>query len=223
MTTKMDVPMHDRSCHRHQRLLLTAAMLAVAACTPQGDPGLGAEGFSDDFERKDLGAAWNNTGGPWKIVDGQLKVSGARNKPLWLRRVLPNDVRVEFDVKSDHADGDIKVELFGDGVSKAETTSYTATSYVVIFGGWHNSLNVLARLDEHGADRVVGPAHKVVPGKTYRMKIERHGATIKAWADEQLLGSLTDPHPLGGPGHDHFAFNNWSVPLTFDNFRITPL
>lgn len=223
MTTKTDVQMLDRSIYRRQGLLLTAAVLTVVACTPQGDPGLGAEGFSDDFERKDLGPAWNNTGGPYKIVDGQLKVAGARNKPLWLRRVLPNDVRVEFDVKSDHADGDIKVEVFGDGVSKAETTSYTATSYVVIFGGWHNSLNVLARLDEHGADRVVGPAHKVVPGKTYRMKIERHGATIKAWADAQSLGSLTDPQPLGGPGHDHFAFNNWSVPLTFDNFRITPL
>jgi hypothetical protein len=34
---------------------------------------------------------------------------------------------------------------------------------------------------------------------------------------------MTDPQPLGGPGHDHFAFNNWSVPLTFDNLRITPL
>lgn len=225
MTMKMDAPMPDCFIHG-PRLLLAALALALTAahgCTPQGDPGLGPEGFSDDFERRDLGSAWNNTGGPWKIVDGQLKVSGAKNKPLWLRRALPNDVRVELDVKSDSPDGDIKVEVFGDGVSKAETTSYTATSYVVIFGGWHNALNVLARLDEHGADRAVGPAYKVVPGKTYRMKIERRGATIKAWADAQALGSLTDPHPLGGPGHDHFAFNNWQVPLTFDNLRITPL
>jgi len=132
-------------------------------------------------------------------------------------------VVIEFDAQSGSADGDIKVEVFGDGVSKAETTSYTATSYVVIFGGWHNTMNVIARLDEHAADRVVGPALKVEPGRTYHMKIERRGATIRAWADDQLIGSLTDPHPLSGVGHDHFAFNNWSAPLTFDNLRIRPL
>ena len=222
MKTKMAAPIPERSSRRGQSSvallsLLTAAVLA-AACTPLYVPV-----FWQRLERSALGPAWNNTGGSYKIVDGELKVAGARNRPLWLRRVLPDDVRVEFDVKSDHPDGDIKVELFGDGVSKAGSTSYTATSYVVIFGGWHNALNVLARLDEHGADRVVGPAHKVVPGKTYRMKIERRGATIKAWADAHLLGSLTDPQPLGGPGHDHFAFNNWSAPVTFDNLRITPL
>lgn len=201
-------------------LLATASLWA---CTPQGDPGIGPEGFSDDFDRKDLGDAWHNTGGPYRIKDGQLTVKGARNKPLWLRRTLPSDVAIEFDVKSDSPDGDIKVEVFGDGVSKAETTSYTATSYVVIFGGWRNSLNVLARMDEHGDDRVVGPAYKVVPGKTYHMKIERRGATIRAWVDGRELVSMTDPDPLSGPGHDHFGLNNWDAPLTFDNLKIRPL
>ncbi|MEY4576662.1 MAG: hypothetical protein RL701_1365 [Pseudomonadota bacterium] len=115
------------------------------------------------------------------------------------------------------------MEVCGDGVSKAETTSYTATSYVVIFGGWRNTLNVLARLNEHGDDRVVGAAYKVVPGQTYHMKIQRRGATISVWADDQLLASLTDREPLLGVGHDHFGFNNWMVPLTFDNLRISGL
>ena len=177
----------------------------------------------DDFERTDLGEAWNNTGGNYAIRAGQLKVEGARNKPLWLRRRLPRDVRIEFEAKSDSPDGDIKLEVFGDGVSKAESNSYTATSYVVIFGGWHNSLNVLARMNEHGDDRAVGADYKVVPGQTYHMKIERRGATITAWVDGQKLVSMTDPEPLAGPGHDHFAFNNWQAPLTFDKLRVTPL
>jgi Domain of Unknown Function (DUF1080) len=209
---------------QNRRSDLTAlALLACAACTPQGDPGIGAEGFHDDFERKELGDAWNNTGGPYRIDDGKLIVQGARNKPLWLRRTLPRDVSIEFDVKSDSPDGDIKIEVFGDGASKAESTSYTATSYVVIFGGWKNSLNVLARMDEHGDDRVVGPAYKVVPGKTYPMKIERRGSTITAWVDGRKLVSMKDPDPLAGPGHDHFAINNWDAKLTFDNLRIKPL
>ncbi|MET0386180.1 MAG: hypothetical protein ABW321_09500 [Polyangiales bacterium] len=199
------------------------ALLCLAACTPQGDPGIGPSGFSDDFERTDLGDQWNNTGGPYKIVKGQLKVEGARNKPLWLRRTLPHDVSIELDVQSASADGDIKLEVFGDGVSKAETTSYTATSYVVIFGGWRNTLNVLARMNEHGKDRVVGPTFKVEPGRTYHMKIERRGDTIKAWVDDRELASLKDPEPLSGVGHDHFAFNNWAVPLTFDNLRVRAL
>lgn len=200
-----------------------AMVLSLAACTPQGDPGIGQRGFSDDFERTDLGEAWNNTGGPYRVSEGQLKIEGARNKPLWLKRTLPRDVAIEFDAKSDSPDGDIKVEVYGDGVSKAESTSYTATSYVVVFGGWRNSMNVIARMNEHADDRVVGPTYKVVPGRTYHMKIERRGGTITAWADDQKLASLKDPEPLAGEGHDHFGFNNWLTPLSFDNLRIRPL
>jgi hypothetical protein len=197
--------------------------LVSSACTPQGDPGLAPGGFHDEFERSELGTDWNNTGGPYAIKKGMLRVKGARNKPLWLRRTLPRDVRVTLDVRSDSPEGDIKLELFGDGVSKAETTSYTATSYVVIFGGWNNSLNVLARMNEHGDDRVVGPPYKVVQGQTYHMKIERRGATIRAWVDDHELAHMTDPSPLEGPGHDHFAFNNWMSELWFDNLRIESL
>jgi hypothetical protein len=203
--------------------LAGAIVAALGSCTPQGDPAIGPEGFRDDFERQELGDAWHNTGGSYTIRNGKLRVKGSRNKPLWLRRTLPRDVRVTFEVRSDSPEGDIKIELFGDGASKAEKASYTATSYVVIFGGWGNTLNVIARMDEHGQDRVVGPAHKVVQGKTYRMKIERRGAMLRAWVDEHELGKMIDPDPLEGPGHDHFAFNNWQSELWFDNLRIDPL
>jgi hypothetical protein len=203
-------------------LLLAASSLAATACIPRGDPSLGAA-FVDDFERTDIGAAWNNTGGPYEISDGKLHIRGARNKPLWLRRRLPHDVRIELDVRSDSPEGDIKLEVFGDGVSKAVQASYTATSYVVVFGGWGNSKNIIARMDEHGADRVEGPARRVTQGHTYRMKIERKGDTITAWADGVELAKLKDSEPLHGPGHDHFAINNWQSDLWFDNLKITPL
>lgn len=210
---------------RIRRRALGVALFTVvaSACTPQGDPGIGDEGFRDNFDSADLAKHWNNTGGPYAVRGGQLRVQNARNKPLWLKRTLPRDVRIEFDVRSESDDGDIKCEIFGDGVSKATQASYTATSYVVIFGGWLNKLNVLARLNEHGEYRVVGKPMKVVKGKTYHMKIERRGATIAAWVDGQPLVSMTDPDPLEGPGHDHFAFNNWQAELWFDNLVIQPL
>jgi hypothetical protein len=208
-------------------VLLTLAV----ACTPQGDPSIGPEGFRDDFDREDLGDAWHDTGGNFRIIDGQLNVRGARNRPLWLRRRLPEDVRITFTARSESAAGDIKVEVFGDGNSRATSASYTATSYVVIFGGWNNSLNIIARRNEHaeaepdenGDFRVVGARRRVEVGRVYRFRIERRGETLTAWVDDQELASLTDTAPLYGRGHDHFAFNNWEADLWFDDLVIEPL
>jgi len=197
-------------------------VLGVVGCTPQGDPGIGS-GYIDRFERSQLGKDWNRTGGNWRIEGGELHVRGARNHPLWLLRTLPRDVRVEFDVRSETPDGDIKVEIFGDGASFAKTDSYKATSYIVIFGGWNNSRNVLARMDEHGADRVEGAPRKVEAGRLYHFLIERVGARLSVWVDDEVLLKMGDPDPLQGRGHDHFGFNNWQSDLWFDNLEITPL
>jgi hypothetical protein len=201
---------------------LTVLSLTLAGCTPQGDPGIGAV-FYDDFERSQLGASYRKTGGDWRVEKGTLHVQGAKNHPLWLLRTLPSDVRVEFDARSESPEGDIKVELFGDGASYAKTDQYEATSYVIIFGGWSNSKNVLARMDEHGEDRVEGKPRKVVPGRTYHFVIERVGGTLQVWVDEQILVEMEDPEPLAGRGHDHFGFNNWQSDLWFDNLKVTPL
>jgi len=204
---------------------LLAGLAVFPACTPQGDPAVGPEGFTDDFDRDDLGELWHNTGAGWRIVDGRLNIRNCRNRPLWLRRTLPHDVRIEFDAESTTPEGDIKVEVFGDGSSRATTDAYTATSYVIIFGGWSNSWNGIARMDEHDeSTRVRGALGvRVVPNHTYHMRIERVGSRITAWADDTMLGQKDDPSPLEGRGHDHFAFNDWTVELWFDNLRITPL
>ena len=203
-------------------LTLTLTLTLTLSCTPQGDPGIGA-GYVDDFERAALGKDYDKTGGNWRIDDGQLRVDGAKNHPLWLLRTLPREVRVELDVRSESPEGDIKVELFGDGASYAKADRYEASGYVIIFGGWNNSKNVLARMDEHGVDRVIGPARKVVPGKTYHFRIERVGGTLTVWVDDEVLLEMADPEPLGGRGHDHFGFNNWQSDLWFDNLEVTPL
>ena len=205
------------------RILVLLVSVLLAACVQHGDPAISSAGFHDSFDGPELSSVWRNTGGPYEIRDGQLHIRGARNKPLWLSRRLPRNVRIEFDVRSMSEAGDIKVEVFGEGQSRAETTSYTATSYVVIFGGWNNSLNIIARMNEHADDRAVGPRRPVQMGHTYHIKIERRGNRITSWADNVELAHMDDPEPLEGRGHDHFAFNNWDSDLWFDNLTINAL
>lgn len=180
--------------------------------------------FVDNFDRAELGSNYHNTGGPYRIVDNKLTIKGAFNHPLWLKKTLPRDAVIELDVLSKGAEGDIKVEAWGDGQSYATTKgAYTATSYVFINGGWGNTSSVLARMDEHAKDITKRAGPKVVPNRTYHWKIKRKGTLVEWFVDGELFLKLDDPAPLTGTGHNHFGFNNWNVELVFDNLKITPL
>lgn len=190
--------------------------------------------FEDTFDRGDLGPDWNALSAAWRITNGRLCGRGARNKGIWLLRKLPVNARIEVDAFAEHADGDLKLEAWGDGVSGATSASYTnATSYLLILGGWKNTKHVLARIDEHGDDRLemdVEPgadderARPVEVGQAYRFKIERGDGKTVTWSVNGLTYfELTDPEPLAGPSHEHLGFNDWDVPVCFDNLKITPL
>ena len=170
----------------------------------------------------------------WRIEKGQLCGQGAKNHGIWLNRVLPLNARIEFDAIASNDEGDLKAEVWGDGKSFARGVSYTdATSYLVVLGGWKNSLHVIARLNEHGADRKVLPVDKgsdnpaerpVEKGQVYHFKVERtDGKTVKFFVDNNEVLKWTDPAPLAGQGHDHFAFNDWEARTCFDNVKVTPL
>lgn len=191
-----------------------------------------------------------STGGFWRVVQGQLLSPGVKNNPLWLQAVLPQNVAVEFDVRSESPEGDIKVEFFGDGTDHA-------SGYVFIHGGWNNTLSIIARLDEHGmsldalrhearleaerrgsqnaglvetgvfrADthmRVEAKPYPVEQGRTYHWRIERRGSLLRWSIDGKPFMEFDDPLPLVGVGHDRFGFSSWESQLFFDNLKIEPL
>jgi len=200
---------------------------------PERDPPLVAP-FLDKFERAEVGPDWTSTGGSWRIEDGKLCVEQAHNHPIWLRRKLPTNARVEFDAMSTSEQGDLKAEFWGDGRSAADAVSYTdATSYLTIFGGWKNNFHVLARINEHAPDRPQlriddesdDPRLKrVVPNRWYHFKVSRDdGHTVHWFVDDLEILSYPDKEPLLGPGHDHFGFNDWEVKACFDNLSATVL
>jgi hypothetical protein len=209
------------------RALLLLGGLLLCGCTR-------ARPFTDDFNRVALGDAWQNSGAPWKIVDGQLTVARAHNHPLWLQRPLPDDVRISFDCVSHSPDGDLKVELFGDGQAHAtddevaRDLQYTASGYVAIFGGWMNSRSVLVKQREHqwqfehGVPMRIGRG-QVVPGQRYHFTFERRGTRLTWFLDGAPFLTLDDPQPLHGPGHDRFGFTGWESDVAFDNLEISPL
>src|SRR6188508_2464165 len=119
------------------RSLFLCACIISCTIEKQQPPGPS----SDDFERAELGSAWKSTGSGYRIANGELIVDHAYNHPLWLTKPIPRDAVVEFDVWSNDDAGDIKIEIWGDGRSFATQASYTASSYVFIFGGWKNTIS----------------------------------------------------------------------------------
>jgi hypothetical protein len=208
-----------------------AAVSAIAvdgAATPVAPAG---DGGQETLPSAD----WMATApGIWHLENGRLCGEHAKNHGLWLKRVLPPNARIEFDAVSQSPDGDLKAEFWGDGRSFATALSYTnATSYLTIFGGWHNTFHVLARINEHASDRKEitidknsdDPREKpVMAGQIYHFKVERaDGKTVKWWVDGNEMLTYPDQAPLVGIGHDHFGFNDWDVKVCFDNVRVTPL
>ncbi len=208
------------------RCLYLALALCAVGCKVTDPPPI-TTAFTDQFELgHDLGTNYLATGDGYAIASGALSAHGAHNHPLWLRRKLPHDVRIELDCWSTESRGDIKVEVFGDGHSfDPDGGRYTASGYEVIFGGWYNSKSIIARLDEHGKDIVERKMPKVVPNQRYHWKIERKGGKLTWWIDDLTTPFLVydDPTPLDGDAHSYFAFNNWETDTWFDNLVVTPI
>ena len=208
-------------------LLVAAALAAAPACKrdESGPPAPITAAWTDDFERGDLGSDWHATADVYQLVNGALSARGARNRPLWLRRALPRDAVIELDVWSNTPDGDIKVELYGDGRSfDKDGGRYTSTGYVVVMGGWNNSKSILAKGDEHGKALVERASPAVEQGKRYHWKIVRRGGRIEWFVNDMTSPFLvlSDPEPLDGPGHQYFAIANWQSDSWFDDLRIAP-
>jgi hypothetical protein len=174
----------------------------------------GALVFEDTFDDDAISPQWATGYDGWVVRDGSLHVQGARNDALWLQVPLPDQFRVEFTARAESPEGDIKFEILGDGATHE-------SGYIGIFGGWNNRLNLIARLDEHGDDRQVGAdGVHVDPAHTYRMAVVRTDHRLRWYVDDALFLVYDDPHPLRGEGHRHFAFNDWTAPVVFDDVRI---
>ncbi|MBM4387624.1 MAG: hypothetical protein FJ088_07785 [Deltaproteobacteria bacterium] len=172
----------------------------------------GVKVFEDDFNRSEIGENYRNFSGKWTIKDGWLHSAGDDNAGLWLSTKIPRNARVEFDARSASPEGDIKFEIFAADQSHS-------TGYILIMGGWSNSVSIIARKNEHGEDR--NESGSVVEiGKTYRFTVVRNNGVLRWFVDGKPFMEYDDKEPLNG---GFFAFNNWRSRLYFDNLKIYSL
>ena len=174
--------------------------------------------FQDDFERGEFGDRWKVDSPSWKISGGWLHDTSARNEGAWLLEELPEQVRIEFKARSEMPKqggfrGDMKCEVFA---AKPEHQA----GYILIFGGWENSVNAIARLDEHGDDRQNDNSRSVVAGQTYEWAIVRKDGKLRWYLDGELFMTYDDKVPLEGR---HFGFNNWTSDVYFDDLKVYQL
>ncbi|RKH25372.1 hypothetical protein D7V77_18055 [Corallococcus sp. CA041A] len=198
-----------------------------ATMVAKQEPTLPPGPSEDDFNRDTLGDAWNVTNpSATKIEDGALVVQALGNRPVWLKKPLPENAVIEFDAWGDSPEGDMKVEAWGDGRSfyaGDPRLQYTATGYVFIFGGWRNTQSIIARQHEHTHDRAVRDGAAVVPGQRYHFKITRRDGLLSWEVDGKPFLTLQDASPLYGPRNQYFGFSGWQTRVHFDNLKIQPL
>jgi hypothetical protein len=214
------------------RPALVATLVVVAAglagCKVKDPPPV-TKTWTDDFARDEIGGNYYKTGGGHEVTSGALRTKGSHNHPLWLRKKLPpKDIQIDVTAWSMSPEGDIKVEVFGDGRSfDPDGGGYTSSGYVFIFGGWGNTKSMIARGNEHGSDLVERTQPRVVPGQRYHFRIVRKLKDKKLlwYIDDMTKPFLeyADQRPLQGVGHEYFAFNNWESDSWFDDLTVTPL
>jgi hypothetical protein len=204
-------------------MIATACFVTACSAKPAADAiPEGRVVFAERFDGA-LGAFTDTSAGSYSIVGGALRAQGAHNHPLWLNTPLPRNARVDFTARSMSPAVDIKAEIFGDGKAYAHEASYTATSYVVILGGWNNSRSIIARMNEHGRDRKVREEPHGETGRTYAFSVVRTGSRLTWYLDGARFLDFEDREPLAGEGHDRFAFNNWESEVYFDDLAIREL
>ncbi len=192
--------------------------------SPQAKRTDGLEGgklvFEDNFERADLGSDWVAAQpGEWDIDNGRLranlvKVYDDRNQGVWLQRRLPLQARITFEAEVMSPTGDVKCEVF------ARKAAHE-TGYSIIFGGWDNTINTIARLGEHESDRKIQAPHtKVQSRKRYKWAVVRTDSVVRWYVDGVFMLAYEDGAKVDGP---FFGFNNWTSDVRFDNLQVFDL
>jgi len=206
-------------------VLFTVFLFSFISCSekaPKGEADRLLDGkklrllFSDDFDRSELGENYKIQGGDWKIRDGALVSTTAKNRNLVLSGVeLPENAVIELAMMSRSDAVDVKFNLWGDGEIHDHGDGYS-----FIMGGWNNRISVISKLDEHEKGRSES-RKKLEKSHTYHSKVIRLSKDIYWFVDGELFLKYNDSEPLKtADGFNRLSFGNWKSDVTFDDLKI---
>jgi alpha-L-arabinofuranosidase/regulation of enolase protein 1 (concanavalin A-like superfamily) len=139
-----------------------------------------AEDFTD-------GAAdgFTATGGAWAVADGEYVQSDVTVEDA--RSTGPtagwSDYTYEVDARKIAGDEGFLV-MFG--------VQETGSHYWWNLGGWNNSRSAIQRSTGGSATEVAGSTTTIETGRTYHVKVQVSGRTVKAYLDGELVTEFTD-------------------------------
>jgi hypothetical protein len=204
------------------RIVVSAACFCVAASCVPGPPSAPApQAFADNFERDTLAPLQHVAS--FRILPVDTVFGGGRalctigdhNQTLAFENVVLGDnVRIDIDMWSTSPDVDMKLEVFGDGTHQS--------GYIIILGGWKNTVSVIARNDEHEPTRTENRAKLRANVRTH-VTVERRGAVLTVLLDGIVWMTRTDARPLRGDRHNRLALSSWESDVCYDNLVVTPL
>ena len=148
-----------------------------------------------------------------QLVDGALRVEGGRPQLLVLKEEILGDVRLEFDVRQE---GDYlnDASCFIGAARDREGGVVLSSGYEFKHAGYTNTMDMLTRRGENLYRELADP---LVSGRTYRVRVEKVGATLRMQVDGKEIFTVEDAEPIEDLGHHVLGLFGWRAETYWDN------
>jgi serine/threonine protein kinase len=177
--------------------------------------------FADDFTDPQVTNRWDiiTRGGKWEVRNGEFHFWDG--KPFWarLKKPVPGDVRVEFDIRQE---GDYLCDvtcLLG-ALPMTSHTEPLAGGYLFQYGGFGNTQIMLRRPNGLLWNRQESP---LVRGKRYHVEAEKAGGQLKLVVDGNVVFNVEDHEPLIGAEHAGVGLYGFQADTYCSHVRVYQL
>jgi len=178
--------------------------------------------FRSDFDSPDGLKDWKcYDAGKWEIRDGSLICDSRQTTDsrsiLWLSRILPDNVTIEFEAECLDKPGEINCFINGDG--------QTYSGYEVNIGGLDNrKISLYKSLkdgDLQSRRRLAREDCKLDRERVYAVKIKKYRNGFRIYVNEETLISTSDEkQPIGDATHRYFGLSTMGHLVRFAHLRI---
>jgi serine/threonine protein kinase len=171
--------------------------------------------FEDDFNDPDIESRWEVYGGKWELGNGELRCFGGTPQVLYLKKPVSGDIKIEFECRQEGPVlGDISCFLAA--VPVKDRRRACDTGYMFQIGGVSNSRTFI----ETPQRRLIERHDSIIPGKAYRISVEKSGSRLALSIDGQIALEVEDPLPLIGSDRVSVGFYGWRAGNYYSKVKI---